>query len=323
MAKGLFAVYRDDTAAPLPPPVAASRSSSGINKPSTRRRDGLASLDSAGRGLGLRHKENVDPFARFGTDKTQGVMGKKALGAKAAVNSCGSKGKGVDGQAFVKPIPKPSANGVCTGSLRTRVIPDDPLFSSSAGDFDLPPSSSSSSSSTEPQVVDIYPSSTASSPRSAVDSGYAGSAKASDSDLDLERAVGLFADESSDGEASVELDEGEANRRARALTESPLAEITQAFTGLGGFSLPSNQLPASPSPSPLHASICPASPPPRPKLPRTRSSPSKTDRAALSAVPPRLMPYSTTQTTRRVKPGQQAAERERPRAAPGARTMRI
>ncbi|GAA6002442.1 hypothetical protein JCM10207_001121 [Rhodosporidiobolus poonsookiae] len=315
MAKGLFAVYRDADA-PLAPSSTSTRPSGTINKPSSRRKDGLTSRDGLGRGLKLQQKENVDPFAPHGADKPGLLKGKKpALGAKAA--DCGRP----DGIGYRLPVvmkdglstqprAKPSANGICTGSLRTRVLPDS-LFSDD------------SAAAAAPQVVDIYPSSPRAStsastaagecsPSSAVDSGYArsSSGKASDEDLELERGR-AFEDEESDVSSRDEpVDVREANRRARALTESPLAEITQAFTGLGGFSnAHSNTL--SPSPSPTQPSFS------RPALPRTRSSPSKT---TFGALPPRMQPYSTTATTKRVKPGQNGAGQ--PRTAP-SRSMRL
>ncbi|GAA5901468.1 hypothetical protein JCM6882_006286 [Rhodosporidiobolus microsporus] len=321
MAKGLFAVYRDpgvpsSTAAP------SSRSSSTHNNPSasSRRRDGLDSCSSSSvRTAKLREKENVDPFKRYEAGLA-GKGGKKAaLGAKKLVgdesSSCAGKAgrtatTGVNGKA------KPSLNGICTGTLRTKVLPDS-VFS------DAPPAQQVDAA---PQVIEIYPSSSTSSPRvsggwdrspssSAADSGYARSlsGKASDSDLDAGNGARRLGDES-DGEG--ELSDYEANRRARALTESPLAEITQAFTGLGGFSAANANM--SPSPSPAqHAFPLSARPPPPT---RTRSSPSKT---SLSALPPRMQPYaySTTATTKRVKPGQAAAGA--PRAAPTARTLRF
>ncbi|GAA5835574.1 hypothetical protein JCM11251_002967 [Rhodosporidiobolus azoricus] len=318
MAKGLFSVYRDPGMSD-PAPAPSTRSTSSHNNPSSSRRRDAIDPSSSLRTAKLREKENIDPFAHHGAEKAglAGKGGKKpALGAKKAipvgseVSCAGKMGRSAIGAVSGKAKPL-SLNGICTGTLRTKVLPDS-LFSEDR--------SSTSPADSAPQVVEIYPSSSNTSPRlsgswggshssPAADSGYARSlsGRASDSDLDVAGGSRRFTDES-DGEA--EASDYEANRRARALTESPLAEITQAFTGLGGFSTAN----MSPSPSPSQASF-----PSRPPAPtRTRSSPSKT---TLSAVPPRMQPYSTTATTKRVKSGQTGAGA--PRGVPTARTLRF
>ncbi|BGP15961.1 hypothetical protein JCM10213_004776 [Rhodosporidiobolus nylandii] len=308
MANGLFAVYRDSSA-PAAPTASSSRPAGLHNKPTSRRANGV---EGSSRGLRLQEKENIDPFALRDAGKAgSGKMKKPALGAKS-VESCGAAGKARPLPAKTGSFTKPSVNGVCTGTLRTRVLPD-PLFAddscasgkSDGKQVDLTPAPPS----TAPQVVEIYPSSSTSTP---CRSTYARSCgKTSDEDLELESgpAFGEYGDESDASETSSSASIYEANRRARALTESPLAEITQAFTGLGGFSAAN----MSPSPSPTSTTF--NRPPP---ATRTRSSPSKT---TLSAIPPRMQPYSTTATTKRVKPGQTAPLA--PRAAPASRTMRL
>ncbi|GAA6010679.1 hypothetical protein JCM11491_002892 [Sporobolomyces phaffii] len=297
MAGGLFAVYRDPGAVePAPPASRRANGASSNSNNNTRKKDGAFAVwtDSTRPAALIRalEKENLDP-SRLGGGK------KAALGAKAknvkpsdGRSSCGPV-KAVMGERRVKRVtPVASTNGICTGSLTTRELPP------------LPPLEPES---TSPRAS--MPSRTASPPRrtlsspvvecgdspaSNVDSGYG---KVSDS----ERALDY--DDESDMSLDVDdaFDPRESDRRARALTESPLAEITQAFTGLGRFS----NAPASPSPSSqtLVAQIRRSALPPAPKTHKP-SSPSK----SLSALPPRLRPYSTTATTRKVKPGQTTAD---------------
>ncbi|GAA5857510.1 hypothetical protein JCM8547_009310 [Rhodosporidiobolus lusitaniae] len=320
----LFTVYRDDTAPLSLASSSTSRSSAAHNKPSSSSRR-LAGDSSSRGGLRLQAKENVDPF-KVCSDKAVLGKGKKpAMGGKsldeAKRRTLASKAVHPTTKAAQRA--RPSANGVCTGALRTRVIPDALFLDASSSSSSSCPSSapqsapSTSSSADAPQLVEIYPSSTLSSPSrsptSATDSGYARSTsgKASDEDVELEREGQVFADESDAESRRSSMEDREANRRARALTESPLAEITQAFTGLGNFSAAN----MPPSPSPAVSSFSHSRPPPPT---RTRSSPSK---SSLSAIPPRMQPYSTTATTKRVKPGQGAASA--PRQAPGVKSMRF
>lgn len=343
MAKGLFAVYRDETADPLPS-TSSSRFASSTNKATARRKDGLDTRDGLRRDLKLQEKENVDPFTRRASGKDVSDKGKKAvLGAKSLDEGCGKVARQLGAKAAA-PLAKTflSSNGICTGTLRTRALPDLPPLAPAQDASSLRPSDPSPDPFDAPPVVDIYLASTStpSSPRAAsgdrsfsstVDSGYArSSGRASDDDVELESAT-AFHDESEADRSPEQEDpafsDDEANRRARNLTESPLAEvrdrairlglqetndshsqITQAFTGLGGFSV------ANMSPTPSHT----RRPISRPAPPtRSRSSPSKVP--SISTLPLRAVPYSTTATTKRVKPGQVASA---PKAAP-PRSLRL
>ncbi|BGP39823.1 hypothetical protein JCM10449v2_003775 [Rhodotorula kratochvilovae] len=321
MAKGLFAVYRD-AGAPAPSSSSVGRAlAAPPNKALARRKDAHSARGEGTRALG--EKENVDPLLPLlgrpgGKDALAAVRGKKpALGAKR-VDAEGGKG--------VRALPprtvggKVHANAVCTGTLRTRVLPDLPPLEADADVERVVPAVPPA----PPRTADVRldGDNNERSPRtsgdgsflsastgSASDSGYArsSSARASDAELDLDIAA-AFADEDN-GDRSAELeravDDREADRRARALTESPLAEITQAFTGLGRFSL------ANMSPSPA---VRPSSSRPAPPA-RTRSSPTKVP--SLSALPARMAPYgySTTATTKRAKPAP-------PAGAPGEKPAR-
>ncbi|BGP24461.1 serine/arginine repetitive matrix protein 2 [Rhodotorula toruloides] len=326
MPTGLFAVYRDETADALPS-ASSSRSASSTNTAKARRKDGLELRDGHRRGLKLQEKENVDPFARRPHEKEILGKGKKpTLGAKSLDGSCGkSVRRFAAGPSARLAKAFPSSNGICTGTLRTRVLPDLPPLvpaeDASSGPFNAPSLDPFDAS----PVVDISLASTSvpASPQTAagdrsfsstVDSGYArSSGRASDDDVELEAGT-VFRDETDVDELLEEEeepvpDDGEANRRARNLTESPLAEITQAFTGLGGFSMAN----MSPTPSQTRRPAVRPAPPTR-----TRSSPSKVP--SVSTLPLRTVPYSTTATTRRVKPGQAASTA--PKTAP-ARSLRL
>ncbi|BGP47928.1 hypothetical protein JCM10450v2_003794 [Rhodotorula kratochvilovae] len=319
MAKGLFAVYRD-AGAPAPSSSSVGRAPAAPPNmaPLARRKDALST-----RALG--EKENVDPLLPLlgraaGKDALAAARGKKpALGAKRAdAGECGAKG--------ARALPprtvggKVHGNAVCTGTLRTRVLPDLPPPEADADVERVVPTALPA----QPRTADVRldradhegsprtsgdGSFLSASTGSASDSGYArsSSARASDAELDIDIAA-AFADED-DPERSLELErtvnDHEADRRARALTESPLAEITQAFTGLGRFSL------ANMSPSPA---VRPSSSRPAPPA-RTRSSPTKVP--SLSALPARMAPYgySTTATTKRAKPAP-------PAGAPGEKPAR-
>ncbi|GAA5959859.1 hypothetical protein JCM3765_000623 [Sporobolomyces pararoseus] len=312
MAGGLFAVYRDTTAVQPSQPTSrrarevSSNSSSSTNN---RKKDGFAVFRDNGRSVnGLQEKENMDPLSKSGKKAGLSGKGKKVHSDSGDCTGVSSKGKLVMGERVVKRSSKSttvSMNGICTGTLRTRELPPlPPLESDPTEEHPVQPSSTSTPE--VPSIVEIpradsplpssVPLQSVDSPASNVDSGYG---KVSDGDLELEGGIDL--DDESD--MSLEVDATELNRRARALTESPLAEITQAFTGLGRFS---NAAPASPSPT-LNRPV--------PSL-RKRSSPLK----SVSALPPRLRPYSTTATTRKIKPGQTTAEP--PRTAP-SRSLRF
>ncbi|GAA6059285.1 hypothetical protein JCM10212_006678 [Sporobolomyces blumeae] len=318
MAGGLFAVYRDPTL-PAPGQASSQRSTGSTNM---RRKDGFAVFRATtGASANAGHKENIDPFSLGGGKKVSGLgKGKKAaMGAKSLEAGSCSAASTKSSVLSSRPtrIPKtaslsqPSTNGICTGTLRTRVLPDlpplepetDAVKASSASG--RPPHRPAGLDLTRSQLPTLGNSSERclDSPASNVDSGYAASGKASDTELEagLEDGGANFDDES---DMSLDVDGSEittheANRRARALTESPLAEVTQAFTGLGNFS----NAPASPSPT--QVALNRVVPPPR-----SRTSPSK----SVSSLPPRLRPYSTTATTKKVKPGQTAPAQ--PKAAP-------
>ncbi|GAA5928348.1 uncharacterized protein JCM15063_003856 [Sporobolomyces koalae] len=296
----MFAVYRDSTAsAPAPAPSRRTTGSSNANA-NSRKNGGFAMLkDSIGGANAIRDKENANPLGKATKRTAQGGKAKKAEFGPEAGDCARKVGLvKVTERPATKPTTLSTTNGICTGTLRTRVLPPlPPLEPESVPENPCvaPVSRSRARKEGSTLPLDRCPD----SPASAVDSGYG-----KFSDLE----GGLDFDDESDMSLDVAVvDVGEANRRARALTESPLAEITQAFTGLGRFS--NSNVPASPSPSQQilhrHSSI-----------PR-RSSPSK----SASALPARLRPYSTTSTTRKIKPGQTTAEP--PRAAPVARSMRF
>lgn len=209
----------------------------------------------------------MDPFA---PRVTLGKPHKVALGSKSlasAPSSCAAP-PGKTKQPFVQP----SDNGVCTGTLRTRVAPTfdespaapalapshkatkqpQPSRStlSASSSFAIPPASTHSAPAA---IVEILPSPVASmrsrlsvedSPSSARDSGYAHSSGAvsedegcgSEDDVKVqqvawrnedERTVKLGAVPRRRGGERKSAEEG-SDRRARALTESPLAEVSPA-----------------------------------------------------------------------------------------------
>ena len=284
-----------------------------------------------------------------------------------------------------------STNGICTGTLRTRVLPDLPPLPATNSTPAAATATATLSNTRQPirrknpSVVEVRlpppPESAESSSRSsssscdrsyasATDSGYAQSPGApllpvhqndgeqvefntDDNKLEAARTEGMFADEmdSDMSLASVEEEEVavtfDANRRARALTESPLAEVhivhafryqtcntlgkiadlffsrpfsfeqvTQAFTGLGGFSV------ANTSPSPaLHHPAAPVSSY-RPALLSHPTSPTRQNlsHAGMLAGGGPAGFRTFTGTTKRLKPGQTVPSA--PKAAPG-RTMRL
>ncbi|GAA5880661.1 hypothetical protein JCM3774_000568 [Rhodotorula dairenensis] len=351
MAKGLFAVYRDDTLGQPPAPASSASRGSSINKLAARRQGEGSGLNLPRRGLGLSEKENIDPLKP--TSAGKGVLGKgKGLGKVAKSAPCRKTlaASPAAPNAVVRPLRRgggneaPTTNGICTGTLRTRVLPDLPPLLSSPGAEQLRSdqgAATEAAAARKPSVVELRFESTGSSPQSsgdrsyasATDSGYAQSPTASTrgtGPLDPETRKGnVFADDDVETESDMSLvmmeeeekDEGlvdvEADRRARALTESPLAEITQAFTGLGGFSV------ANMSPTPATAGY-----------PAARFS------ASVSARPPSSLrpPVSPTRktfsgvrtgaggvpaflgTTKRLKPGQTVPSA--PKTAPG-RSMRL
>ena len=344
MAKGLFAVYRDDQAVAGPSTALGRPVAPSANKAaSARRKDGASAGSSSGGGLRvsrLGEKENVDPLGSNMRGLGAAKLGKKpsALGAKKA-DSCAATAAPACGLRPSAPAvhrAKGAArNAVCTGTLRTRVLPDlpplepdEPVVATLApaprpaapaphvADIILDGNDGNDALSSPRTSCDARSALSASTGSSARDSGYAHSVdgRACDTSLDMDIAA-AFADEE-EQQAGRHVDEREADRRARALTESPLAEvrrlllscpsreneadvwldrlqITQAFTGLGGFSAANM---ASPTPRPHAARPAPPT--------RTRSSPSKA--ASHSSLPTRMTPYaySTTATTKRAKPKQ-------------------
>ncbi|KAI5480514.1 hypothetical protein MNV49_000667 [Pseudohyphozyma bogoriensis] len=299
MAKGLFTVFSDETATV---PARASSSSSSSKASQTRRKP-LAADSSSSNSNGdgqWTGKENFDSFAK--TDlKALGAgklgKGKAAMGAGKAMRaksvaqqpvadvSCGPVEKKLVKPKLVvvqKDVRNPATDDICTGTLRTRVLPD--LAFSLPPLPELPPPAARARRhqhlrSDSPALSG----SVEGSPSSAVDSGYAKSENGDDDD-----------DIRSDEEATelvMESDDA-LNRRARALTESPLADVTQAYTGTGDFSLP-NAASASPTPTTTNNNIT---------RPRLRSSPShspsksKSSKASLASEL-RSKPYPTTTTT--------------------------
>ncbi|KAM0747186.1 hypothetical protein T439DRAFT_328948 [Meredithblackwellia eburnea MCA 4105] len=293
MSKALFAVYQDPT--------------TSTSSRSTKRK-----LHPEG-GTGWNGKENFDPFAKTDLNVFKDGMDKIARG-KAVSGKGEVKGK----STTTKPHPTSSSklgtvtsssapNDVCTGSLRTRVIPMPNIFTSSSTSLGKPqpvvlklgngatlrpmkrpvpraaaamaPVRAPSAKLDLTKILDMevddktlfsedslaIPGATRSasgspmSIRSGRDSGY-GMSDASEPEVDLvmgglgmrDRDEDDSDEEEEEGETledstiklSEEDDDFESNRKARALTESPLAEVTQAFTGLGSFSF-------SPSPSPI------------------------------------------------------------------------
>lgn len=350
MAKGLFTVFHDNQPTSLPTstkPRRAPSSSTTNNKPLAVFSDSKAALGLSGMtSLG---KENVDPFLRSKPAGKTGLGGKKpALGSKlappAARPSC------------ISLTPSSSSgNGVCTGQLRTRALPsfDDPaptpaapiLTSALKEAVPVPPSPAYSVASTSSLHSERL--GAAGTPNSARDSGYARSVSSSPSSPSS--SVGDEGDEGwarsrrGQEEKTVkisevgstrrrrstrkqEISEKEADRRARGLTESPLAEVrwacysyssscspflfpqqsrgaaltfslvcsfqqlTQAFTSLGSFSLPNSNTTGPGSPSPLSSYT----------KPTRRTSPPPAGKTHSSAKP--YANSAPTQTMRKKKP---------------------
>ncbi|BGP55310.1 hypothetical protein JCM8202_000611 [Rhodotorula sphaerocarpa] len=361
MARGLFAVYRDDTAGPSAAAAsgAATCAAGSTNRgslPPSRRHDGSTARLAGSRGLGLREKENLDPFAvrpvRMGKGELLG-KGKLAAGAgkggkvEGGVARPAPSRRGLGASAQVSnrgeaSVSRPSENGICTGSLRTRVLPDLPPLPA--------PTPEPTSSSSRPTTVRLGcpdgAGSAESSPRtscdtsfgSATDSGYAQSPRrrlrpgASPAEeehgSEVPEAGNAFEDETDSDMSMVDSEVSggvkSADRRARALTESPLAEVTEAFTGLGGFSV------ANMSPSPAAAASFRSANHNKQYRPSTlRHQPTSPSRksvshggAASSTAASRGLGGlpALNATTKRIKPGQAAASA--PKAAPN-RTLRF
>ena len=230
MAGGLFAVYRDTTA--LPPSQSTSRRrgnsiNSGAN---IRKKEGLNVFrDTTACSNTQLEKENLDPSNKGGKKALSSGKGKKS--GMSGKSDCGNAVKSVAmGDRAVKQvqqsITRPSTNGVCTGTLRTRTLPPLPPLETEDSPISLPPSAAplppSISEISRPESPNRRTNSelrSIESPASNVDSGYG---KLSD----LDRGFDDESDMSLEVEDVEEIYKGEGNRRARALTESPLAEVS-------------------------------------------------------------------------------------------------
>ncbi|ORY92798.1 hypothetical protein BCR35DRAFT_349119 [Leucosporidium creatinivorum] len=322
MAKGLFTVFHDNTAPPPPTttttkPRRTASTQTTNNKPSSSfaifndSASSKAGLAPSNKVLG---KENIDPFHPSSLAGNKAGLGKKVLTSKLAPPRPSSSSSA----AVSKPIYHANSNPICTGLLRTRVLPlpDDPApapipVHTSAPTLPPPSPAYSITSTSSLHSVDALGEGT---PNSARDSGYAKSISSSpsvhsDSGSDCDEGTEGWASRREEWEEEKTVRIGEvgekrksrrktkqglegisdlqANRLARGLTESPLAEVTQAFTTLGSFSLP----PQSPSPSPITHAPSPLSF----AKPLRRSSP----------PPPNPKPYAyppATQTMRKKKP---------------------
>lgn len=236
MAKGLFSVYQDDENVSI---TIKSKQQQQIKR---------KVLDSTSTSTSKNGKENSNSF---GSDKSKGIIpGMK----KKPLIHCGEKSttSQTSTRSFLAPAPLSltsksvnsntttmkilptikGGNGICTGTLRTKEV-NFPIYDSTSDitHINLPPLAvhsdvlilRESSSSTGMNSVN-------NSPSSAKDSGYAstsrsgnesntsfGSGSGSESDMDLV--------EEDEVDKTIKF-ESEGDRRARALTESPLAEVS-------------------------------------------------------------------------------------------------
>lgn len=226
MAKGLFTVF-SDTAAVAQPTSAA-----------TSKRRGLA---SSGKGLsasskalgGLTNgggKENVDPWGVPVLLTGKQVLGKGKM--TASINKAhlpSSTSTGATTKPVYRPAAGPTANTICTGTLRTRVLPElAPLSPCAPSTYDiaLPPADHSS------PAFSLLSLESTSTPNSAKDSGYAQSVGSARSCSDVEGGCSAdfdgeevqMAEWRREEDYTVVL-ESVGDKKARALTESPLAEV--------------------------------------------------------------------------------------------------
>lgn len=256
MAKGLFSVYCD------PAPASVNKSSNSVNSAPSRSTSRTSALSS--------YKENINPFNTTRQHGLLGCQGKqvlKSVGAASSMNkqsSSSTASLGVKQPRQSKVDLTVSTNGICTGVLRTRVLPSgrdesldnglgaavNPVSDTSrstrlgpAARSHSKPTNSASSAMSRPRhpghrhFSELSATTTRlHSPASAHDSGYAHS----DSSEHLVEEVRPETDEW-DLDMSVDEDsradnlrtsvQGESsNRRARALTESPLAEVSSSIT---------------------------------------------------------------------------------------------
>ncbi|KDE08410.1 hypothetical protein MVLG_01445 [Microbotryum lychnidis-dioicae p1A1 Lamole] len=278
MARGLFQVYQD---VPAPTPAAStsalpsSSTSSAAAAIAQRKRVHHDSASSSTQSkschpssssflikcgengsAAMVHrpgKENIHPRAvksKLGAGKKLAVLeSKPTTTTTAASSSKGSLKVFRDAPTTVKAFPQPSFNGECTGTMRTRVIPG---FSSTDDEQDssTPPvvrKSSAAQRSKPSKVGNNRPVrfGDARSQRINPDSGFVEHSPAHDSGY----APSPTSESEVDGRSKHSLEISDSDRRARALTESPLAEVTEAFTGLGRFTNRAfADRPASPSP---------------------------------------------------------------------------
>ena len=198
MAKGLFSVYSDVPSTSATTTAAPKRR--GLSSSS-----GLTSSSSL-----AYNKENVNPFGLHAAAHGKPGLAVKAKSksinkpSSASLPACASFTKATYNPPALKSIvaSTASANQICTGTLRTRVLPSP-----------IRPSTPSSPA---------FSSLSLGTPRSATDSGYARSVSPDSLAEDA-------ADEEDCEIAEMERYELEretaGDRRARALTESPLAEV--------------------------------------------------------------------------------------------------
>lgn len=226
MAKGLFTVFHDSHS--HPPPCTTRRTT----QPSTTNNKKLAVYSDAppapaplkATTLG---KENIDPYSRT-TKSTTALGNKNKLAPRPSSSSSSCQ----------LPIPIPittrqaaaSSNQICTGHLRTRVLPlalalppldplpaplPAPLAHHSAPSIPASPASTSSTVKLDDEVGE-------------------GRSRKNTSQRKKKMVLG----------ATTRVSDKEANRRARGLTESPLAEVRLRFFFLLPF-FPISSLPSS------------------------------------------------------------------------------
>lgn len=249
MAGGLFAVYRD-TGAPQSSHAASRRagggptpSSSNNNNNNIRQKGAFAVLRDTPK---LNEKENLDPVARPIGKLGKGIVHKKAHPIPVAADCNASRGafghKSVQRSHNAPTVV--SANGICTGTLKTRVLPplppleEPPVAARSVDRARLvSPVAPSRIGTTSPvRATGVGRSEARDSPASNVDSGYGRASDCDDRSIDTaEEVQGATFDDESD--MSIEVDTNELNRRARALTESPLAEVSiqSSFSSFEGW----------------------------------------------------------------------------------------
>lgn len=249
MPKGLFTVFHDNQPAhPRRAPSASAASAPTNNKPFAIWSDAPPSkLPLGSHALG---KENLDPSHRSKPLGKAALGGNKpALVSKLAPPTTRPSSSLVNAKATAAA----TGNGVCTGLLRTRVLPafDDPpttapIPAPSNRNGPVPPSPAYSVASTSSLHSEALGGSMG-TPNSARDSGYARSPSSSPGSAsegedgreaegwarrrarkEEEKTVQIHEIGSTRRRRSTrkqEISDKEADRRARDLTESPLAEV--------------------------------------------------------------------------------------------------